>query len=46
MKLKKGDKIEEMTLPSIDGTTFNLEAKKGKKAKLSFYRYSSCQYCH
>ena len=31
MKLKKGDKIEEITLPSIDGTTFNLEAIKGKK---------------
>ena len=46
MKLKKGDKIEEMTLPSIDGTTFNLEAIKGKKAMVSFYRYSSCPFCH
>ena len=36
MKLKKGDKIEEITLPSIDGTTFNLEAIKGKKAMVSF----------
>ena len=46
MKLKKGDKIEEITLPSIDGTTFNLEAIKGKKAMVSFYRYSSCPFCH
>ena len=37
MKLKKGDKIEEITLPSIDGTTFNFEAIKGKKAMVSFY---------
>ena len=46
MKLKKGDKIEEITLPSIDGTTFNFEAIKGKKAMVSFYRYSSCPFCH
>ena len=46
MKLKKGDRIEEITLPSIDGTTFNLEAIKGKKAMVSFYRYSSCPFCH
>ena len=46
MKLKKGDKIEDLTLPSIDGTTFNLDSIKGKKAMISFYRYSSCPFCH
>ena len=46
MKLKKGDLINELTLPSVDGSTFNLESIKGKKAMISFYRYSSCPFCH
>ena len=46
MKLKKGDSINELTLPSVDGSTFNLETIKGKKAMISFYRYSSCPFCH
>ena len=45
MKLKKGDSINELTLPSVDGSTFNLETIKGKKAMISFYRYSSCPFC-
>jgi len=46
LKLKKGDVINELTLPSVDGSTFNLESIKGKKAMISFYRYSSCPFCH
>ena len=46
MKLKKGDTIEDLKLPSVDGTTFSLETIKGKKAMISFYRYSSCPFCH
>ena len=34
MKLKKGDSINELTLPSVDGSTFNLETIKGKKAMI------------
>ena len=45
MKLKKGDSISELTLPSVDGSTFNLESIQGKKAMISFYRYSSCPFC-
>ena len=26
MKLKKGDSISELTLPSVDGSTFKLES--------------------
>ena len=44
MKLKIGDKIDEMSLPSIDGTTFDLATLKGKKALISFYRFSSCPF--
>ena len=46
MKIKKGDLINELSLPSIDGSVFDLESIKGKKALISFYRYSSCPFCH
>ena len=36
MKLKKGDSISELTLPSVDGSTFNLESIQGKKACLLY----------
>ena len=46
MKIKKDDLINELSLPSIDGSVFDLENIKGKKALISFYRYSSCPFCH
>tara|TARA_B100000965_G_scaffold278851_1_gene236660 strand:- start:1924 stop:2463 length:540 start_codon:yes stop_codon:yes gene_type:complete len=46
LKIKIGDVINELSLPSIDGSVFNLENIKGKKALISFYRYSSCPFCH
>ena len=46
LKIKTGDKITELTLPNIDGTEFDLATIKGKKALISFYRYSSCPFCH
>ena len=46
MKIKKDDVINELSLPSIDGSVFDLENIKGKKALISFYRYSSCPFCH
>lgn len=46
MKIKKGDLINELSLPSINGSVFDLENIKGKKALISFYRYSSCPFCH
>jgi len=46
LKIKTGDKISELTLPNIDGTEFDLASIKGKKALISFYRYSSCPFCH
>ena len=39
MKLKKGDSINELTLPSVDGSTFNLETIKGKKAMTVSYTH-------
>ena len=46
MKIKVGDKISELSLPNIDGTEFDLVKIQGKKALISFYRYSSCPFCH
>ena len=46
MKIKIGDKISELSLPNIDGTEFDLVKIQGKKALISFYRYSSCPFCH
>ena len=46
MKLKKGDKIEELTLPSINGEIFSIENIYGKKTLISFYRFATCPFCN
>ena len=46
MKIKKGDVINELSLPAIDGSVFDLNFVQGQKLMISFYRYSSCPFCH
>ena len=46
MKIKQGDKIEEITLPKPDGSIFNLSETKGKKVLLTFYRIAGCSFCN
>ena len=46
MKLKKGDKLPEIILPSIDGTEFNTKKLLGKKILLTFYRFARCPMCN
>ena len=46
MKLKKGDKIKELTLPSTDGELFKIESTLGKKTLITFYRFASCPFCN
>ena len=46
MKIKKGDLINELSLPAIDGSVFDLQFVQGQKLMISFYRYSSCPFCH
>ena len=46
MKIKKGDKLEEITLPKDDGSIFNLSATKGKRVLLTFYRIAGCSFCN
>ena len=46
MKIRLGDTIDELSLPAIDGSVFDLESVKGSKMLITFYRYSSCPFCH
>ena len=46
MKIKKGDKLEDITLPKPDGSIFNLSETKGKKVLLTFYRIAGCSFCN
>tara|TARA_B110000438_G_C15619972_1_gene566099 strand:+ start:147 stop:686 length:540 start_codon:yes stop_codon:yes gene_type:complete len=46
MKIKKGDKLEEITLPNHNGEEFNLSQTLGKKVLLTFYRVSGCTFCN
>ena len=46
MKLKKGDKLNEMSLPSVKGYDFKIENILGKKALISFYRFAQCPFCN
>ena len=46
MKIKKGDKLDEITLPKHDGNEFNLSETKGKKVLLTFYRVAGCTFCN
>ena len=46
MKIKIGDKIDDIILPSVDGNEFNTSNLKGKKVLLSFYRFARCPMCN
>ncbi len=46
MKRKPNDLVTPLNLPSIDGTTFNLDGLKGKRYLLSFFRFASCPFCN
>ena len=46
MKIKKGDKLDEITLPKHDGSIFRISETKGKKVLLTFYRVAGCTFCN
>ncbi|MBM01777.1 MAG: hypothetical protein CL762_03570 [Chloroflexi bacterium] len=46
MQIKVGDKIENITLPSIDDSIFEYKSVKGKKILLTFYRFAACPMCN
>ena len=46
MVLKIGEKLENITLPNIDGISFELESLKDKKVLISFHRFATCPFCN
>jgi len=46
MALKIGGQLENITLPNIDGSLFELEILKGKKVLISFHRFATCPFCN
>jgi len=39
-------KIQNIVLPAIDGTIFDLHSIEGKPFMLSFFRFASCPFCN
>lgn len=46
MKRKVNDAVTALSLPAIDGTTFDLDSLKGRRYMLSFFRFASCPFCN
>ena len=46
MRLKKGDKLKKLNLPSVSGKNFRLSNVKGRKSLISFYRFAQCPFCN
>lgn len=43
---KPGDKVSPITLFAIDGSIFSLEAMRGRRYMLSFFRFAACPFCN
>ncbi len=46
MKLKQGDKITKIILPSIEDKLINTSELLGQPYMISFYRFASCPFCN
>ena len=46
MRIRKGDKISSLNLPSTKGEDFTINELEGKKALVTFYRFASCPFCN
>ncbi|MDN4500834.1 redoxin domain-containing protein [Alteromonadaceae bacterium BrNp21-10] len=44
--IKVGDRIDELCLPNIDGSEFDVSQIKGKRYMLSFFRFAACPFCN
>ena len=45
-KLVIGAEAPNLSLPAIDGTTFNMSNYLGKRVILTFFRFSTCPFCN
>ncbi|MFL3013147.1 MAG: redoxin domain-containing protein [Candidatus Neomarinimicrobiota bacterium] len=46
MRLRPGDSIDELNLPSISGEKFDIKKIENKRALITFYRFASCPFCN
>ena len=46
MKITKGDKLDEIILPEVNGGAFKLSETKGRKVLVTFYRVAGCSFCN
>ena len=45
-RLVAGANAPDITLPAVDGSTFNMADYLGKRVILTFFRFSSCPFCN
>ena len=46
MKIKEGDKFQDLKLPNIKGGECDINALRGKKSLITFYRFAQCPFCN
>lgn len=46
MRLVPGEKIKNIVLPAIDGSTFDMDLVEGKPVMISFLRFATCPFCN
>ena len=46
MKINIGDRLDNIILPSLNGSIFELKSTIGKKLLLTFYRFAACPMCN
>ena len=46
VRLTNGSDAPNISLPAIDGSTFNMSDHRGKKVILTFFRFSTCPLCN
>lgn len=46
MRLTSGEKVKNINLPAIDGSSFDLQSLKGKPYMISFFRFAACPFCN
>jgi len=45
-RVNVGDRVRPFTLPAIDGSSFALDAMRGRRYMLSFFRFAACPFCN
>lgn len=46
MRFKTGENVENIVLPAIDGSIFDMKSFTGKPFMISFYRFATCPFCN